>query len=112
MRKGQGFTRLIANRTDLISSVPHPEMASTSYCLANKGLEYLVYLSDTSTVSIDLENAPGKFTAEWFDTGTGKFFKDQRIKGSKKVIMNSPSGVKNAVLHLYLKTGVTGSKKK
>jgi hypothetical protein len=112
MRKGQGFTRLIANRTDLISLVPHAEMASTSYCLANKGLEYLVYLSDTSTVSIDLENAPGKFTAEWFDTGTGKFFKDQRIKGSKKVIMNSPSGVKNAVLHLYLKTGVTGSKKK
>ena len=112
MRKGQGFTLMIADRTDLISMVPHPELASTSYCLANKGLEYLVYLSDTSTVTIDLENAPGKFTAEWFDTGTGKFFQAQRIKGGKKVILNSPSGVKNTVLFFYLKAAGTSIKKK
>ena len=112
MRKGQGFTRMIANRADLISMVPHPEMASTSYCLANKGSEYLFYLPDTAIITIDLENAAGKFTAQWFDTGTGKFFKGQRIKGGKKVTMNSPTGVKNTVVHLYLKSGGTGIKKK
>ncbi len=60
---------------------------------------------------MDLENAPGKFTAEWFDTGTGKFFQTKRIKGGKKVTMNSPAGVKNSVLHLYLKAGKAGKKK-
>ncbi len=34
MRKGQGFSRMIAERSDLISMIPHPELASTSYCLA------------------------------------------------------------------------------
>jgi len=112
MRKGQGFTRTIADRTDLISMIPQPELSSTSYCLANKGSEYLVYLSDTATVTIDLENAPGKFMAEWFDTGTGKFLQTKKIKGGKKVTMISPTGIKNTVVHLYIKTGMAGKKGK
>ena len=110
MRKGQGFTRTIADRTDLISMVPQPELASTSYCLANSGSEYLVYLPDTAAVTIDLEKAPGRFTAEWFEAGTGIFLKTKQLKGGKKITLDSPSGIKNTVLHLSLKTGMAREK--
>ena len=99
---------MIAERADLISMLPQPELASTSYCLAKKGSEYLVYLADTITVTMDLENTPGKFSAQWFDTESGKFFQTKRVKGGKKITINSPAGLKNSVLHLSLKAGKTG----
>ena len=103
MRKGQGYTRMIADRVDLISMVPLPELASTAYCLANPGSEYLVYLPDTNSVTIDLESISGKFRVEWFDTGTGKFHGSKRVKGGIKVTLSSPFGVRNQVVHLYKK---------
>lgn len=104
MRKGQGFTRMIADPADLISMIPQPELASTTYCLANKGSEYLVYLADTAEVTIDLENAPGKFRVEWFNTSTGEFLKSRRIKGGSRLVMKAPSEVRDMVLYLVKKT--------
>ena len=44
IRVAMGDTRKYAERMDLASMAPYGELASTEYCLANPGVEYLVYL--------------------------------------------------------------------
>ena len=43
-RKAMGMTLAYANRVDLSSMRPRGDLASSAYCLANPGKEYLVYL--------------------------------------------------------------------
>ena len=100
MRKNSGYTRMIADRTDLLSMLPLPDLASSTFCLANRGSEYLVYLPDSSEVTVNLEDAPGSFLVEWFNTGTGKFNKSGRIEGGRKTVLKSPSGTMDIVLYL------------
>jgi len=45
-RRAMGITRRCAERMNLAASTPRPELASTGYCLANPGKEYLIYLPD------------------------------------------------------------------
>ena len=42
-RRAMGQTRRLVERMNLAAMTPHPELASTRYCLANPGKEYLVY---------------------------------------------------------------------
>jgi hypothetical protein len=48
VRKAMGQTRNVAARIDLARMVPHVELASSGYCLADPGIEYLVYLPTES----------------------------------------------------------------
>ena len=100
MRINLGYTRTVADRIDLLSMIPLPEIASTSYCLADRGSEYLVYLPDTSEATVDLEDTRGSFRVKWFNTDNGEFTRAGRIKGGRKVTLKSPSEVKNSVLYL------------
>ena len=43
-RRAMGDTRAFAQRVDLVRMQPHNDLASSGYCLANPGTEYLVYL--------------------------------------------------------------------
>jgi len=58
--------------------VPHTEIASSGYCLANEGEEYLVYLpadddgSAEKTVSVDLSAASAALAVEWFNPRTAE----------------------------------------
>lgn len=100
MRKGLGYTLKIANRVDLISMLPLPEIASSSYCLANRGSEYLVYLPDTGQVSVNLKDASGSYLVEWFDTNNGEYKKSGRIKGGTIVEFKSPYGPSGSIVYL------------
>jgi hypothetical protein len=44
VRRSMGYTRTYAQRINLAVMVPRGDLASTGYCLANPGEEYLVYL--------------------------------------------------------------------
>lgn len=44
-RKAMGDTLTYANRVDLVAMSPRPDLASSTYCLAAPGVEYLVYVS-------------------------------------------------------------------
>jgi hypothetical protein len=52
---------------NLAAALPHNDLASTGYCLADPGREYLVYLPEGGVVTVDLAAVPGKVTVEWFD---------------------------------------------
>lgn len=72
VRRAMGQVRRLAERLDLAALQPADALASTSYCLANPGKEYLVYLPGGGTVSIDLSQVQGELAVEWFSTGSGR----------------------------------------
>jgi len=70
IRRALGHTRRLAERVDLAAMMPAAGLASTTYCLANAGKEYLVYQPDAGKAfSLDLK--AGKYRCEWFDTRQG-----------------------------------------
>ena len=65
VRKAMGHTRLLAERMNLVAVTPRADLATSGYCLANAGKEYLVYLPNGGTVTVDLTVAEGKLAVEW-----------------------------------------------
>jgi len=70
LRWNMGYTRSYADRMDLGKVRPQNSLASTRYCLADPGMEYLVYQPNSSGFS--LEMAAGEYKYEWFNPATGK----------------------------------------
>ncbi|MFN3650883.1 MAG: DUF6298 domain-containing protein [Armatimonadota bacterium] len=70
-REAMGQTRRYAERVNLAAMAPLPDLASTGYCLADPGQEYLVYLPAGGAVIVDLSAAAGELTAEWLNPVEG-----------------------------------------
>lgn len=70
IRRALGDTRRFAERMDLATMTPRSELASTQYCLAHPGKEYLIYLPDGGEATIDLSAASGTLKVEWFNPRT------------------------------------------
>jgi hypothetical protein len=71
VRRAMGRTRRLAERVNLAAMTPRNDLASTKYCLANPGKEYLAYLPDGGEVTVDLSAATGALAVEWFNPRTG-----------------------------------------
>ena len=54
-RVGMGQVRLFSERVNLAELTPHDALASTSYCLAKPGLEYVVL--NRSSVAVTVSSA-------------------------------------------------------
>jgi hypothetical protein len=97
-----GDTLTFVNRINLVAIAPHNDLASTRYCLADPGREYLIYLpldhphwteswiasarffwrfkplvSELSmwfrrTVTVNLSHASGELAVEWFNPRTAQ----------------------------------------
>ncbi len=65
-RRAMGHTLDYARRLDLVHVTPRGDLASTSYCLANPGSEYLAYQPDGGSFTINLGGVAGTFMVEWF----------------------------------------------
>jgi hypothetical protein len=89
-RPAMGHTRAYAERIDLAAMTPRNDLASTTYCLANLGREYLVYLPDGGEVSIDLTAARGAIAVEWFNPRTGKTHVGDKVDGGAKRVFQAP----------------------
>lgn len=103
LRKSIGYTLMFAKRMDLLRMIPEPDLSSSTYCLATKGIEYLVYLPEGTKVIIDLEGVPGYFQVEWFNPNNGEFKESETIKGGGKLSLKSPFGTTDVSLYLISK---------
>ncbi len=103
LRKSMGYTRMFAQRMDLINMIPDPDLSSSKYCLANNGLEYLIYIPDSLQVTLNLEGVSGSFKVEWFDPCSGEFMESDSQKGGSKLSFKSPFDTHEVVLHLKAK---------
>jgi len=100
IRRSLGQTRRYAERMDLAAMTPHGELASSGYCLANPGTEYLVYLPEGKEASLDLSAAPGRFDVEWFDPESGKTTRADPLQGGATVRLAPPFRADHAVVYL------------
>ncbi|MEN8230007.1 MAG: DUF6298 domain-containing protein [Bacteroidota bacterium] len=103
IRKSLGYTLMFANRMNLISMKPEPDLASSTYCIADKGNEYLIYLPEGQQVVVNLENVAGSFKVEWFDPGKGEILESGSIDGGSKLTLTSPLDTSDVLLYLKAK---------
>jgi hypothetical protein len=98
-RWAMGHARRYAGRIDLAASRPAGELASTGYCLAKPGCEYLVYLPDGGEATVDLSGVEGKLAVQWTHPSTGKATSGDAVAGGVKRTLKAPFDG-DAVLYL------------
>ncbi len=107
VRKSLGYTRELALRMNLAKTAPHGELASSGYCLADPGNEYLVYLPAGGEVEVDLSAANAAMAAEWIDPSTGRSSSGNSVPGGGKHRFRSPLRG-DTVLYLHRARARTG----
>jgi hypothetical protein len=86
--KALGEIRRVAERVDLASMAPRGDLASSKFCLANPGKEYLVY-TPGGEVTLDLTGATGDFVVEWVQDGA---YERTLVRGGAKVALKPRFG--------------------
>jgi len=100
VRRAMGHSLALANRMNLAAMTPRNELASTKFCLASPGEEYLVYLPDGGKVTVDLSAAKTALSVEWFDPGSGKTKRAKAVRGGARRDFTAPFRG-DAVLYLH-----------
>jgi len=108
VRKSLGYTRLYADRMNLATMLPRPELASTKYCLADAGREYLVYNPDGGKDTFEVQLKLGSYSFEWFsptqgkviDTGTAKIDENPHVFRMPLKVVRPGSRQEDMVLYL------------
>jgi len=90
IRRQMGYTLRWARRIDLAAMTPKNQLSSTEYCLANPGKEYLIYLPDGGSMSVDLSAASGELSAAWFNPATGEDIDAGKVAGGGKSEFTAP----------------------
>lgn len=101
LRLNLGHTMRYAKKMDMATMTPRGDLASTQYCLANPGKEYIIYLPDGGNVVVDLSEITGQFAVEWFNPRTGAATGSEISAGGSKVDFTAPFEG-DAVLYLLL----------
>jgi hypothetical protein len=99
-REAMGQTRMFADRMNLAEMTPSREISNTGYCLANAGKEYLVFQSDKGEFTVNLSDAAGSFSVEWFNITNGATAPAKQVAGGAVRTFTTPFGGPAA---LYLK---------
>jgi hypothetical protein len=100
IRRQMGYTLYWANRVDLGEMRPQNHLASSRYCLANPGKEYLVYLPEGGKVDVELADSSAHVKVVWFNLSTGEEINSDRVNGSAKQELVAPFKG-HAILYLY-----------
>jgi hypothetical protein len=80
-RRAMGDTLALARRVDLAAMTPRPDLASSRFCLANPGSEYVVYVPGSARVTVDLSAVRGAVAVEWLDTRTRQTVSGETVRG-------------------------------
>jgi hypothetical protein len=90
-RVAMGQTRRFAEKINLAEMSPHDELASTRYCLAKPGSEYLVFQpGGRGEFTVNLSDAAGSFAVEWFDVNADKTLPGEAVEGGGRRIFRTP----------------------
>jgi hypothetical protein len=102
VRRAMGHARRLAVRVNLAAMTPHDELASTKYCLANPGADYIVYLPKGGAVTVDLTAASGPLAVEWITAVTGGVTSGGTVaSGSQREFKAPFTANEAAVLHVW-----------
>jgi hypothetical protein len=90
VRRTLGHARVLSERVDLGAMEPHRELASTEYCLAAPGAQYLAYLPDGGAATLDLSAAQGAMRVEWLEPDQGTVSAGETVMGGGPVTLTAP----------------------
>jgi hypothetical protein len=99
VRAALGHTRRFAERMNLVATAPHPELATTGYCLAHPGAEYLVF-QPKSGDAFSVELQAGAYRFEWFNANKGVDAGEGRLEAAGGSHEFKAPFDQNAVLYL------------
>src|SRR5262249_47724031 len=110
MRSNLGYARDFVLRMNLAMAVPHSELATTTYCLADPGYADLVFAPNGGNFSVTLTAAPGPLKIDWLNISTGALSAPISIPGGSTLQFSPPfSGSAAAFIHRPLgDTNATG----
>ncbi|HXG23165.1 MAG TPA: DUF6298 domain-containing protein, partial [Chthonomonadales bacterium] len=98
MRRALGETRRWAEKVNLAAMTPCDELASTGYCLADPGREYLIFQPGHGDFGVDL--VAGTYRCEWYSPSSGTVKKGMvKARGGDQAFTPPVSGE----IVLYLK---------
>jgi hypothetical protein len=99
VRRTMGYAVSLSRRADFGSMVPRGDLASSGYCLANPGMEYVVWVPAGTAVELDLRPDGGKMTTEWLDVASGEVQPGGKVQsGEKRKLVSIFKG--DSVVHL------------
>ncbi len=102
-RAGMGQTVRWARTVNLAAMQPSTTLASTTWCLAAPGREYLVYQPTSGAAfTVELADAAATYRADWFFPGTGQTEPATEVRGGATREFTAPRAG-SAVLHLHAK---------
>jgi hypothetical protein len=104
MRKNMGYALTYANKINLAAMIPRNDLASTTYCLADSGSEYLVY-QPKKDEAFSVELRPGSYRFEWFDPAKGAIAGNGSIDSSGGSQQFKAPFEAEAVLYLEMADG-------
>jgi hypothetical protein len=90
VRRNMGYARRLLERMDLNRCVPHGELCTSTYCLANPGSEYVCYVPAGGHEGLDLWDAPGTFAVEWLEPATGRPYEGGTLRGGRRQALRAP----------------------
>ena len=90
IRKNLGYARNYATRMNLAAAAPRGDLASSGYCLAVVGSEYLVFLPAGGSVSVNLAGVTGARTVEWLNPANGQAVLGPSVSGGGWVTLTAP----------------------
>jgi hypothetical protein len=68
IRRNLGQTVAFARRMDLVHAAPHDDLASTGFCLAKPGEQYVVYQPGNQSFEVSGLETGKAYHFEWYDT--------------------------------------------
>lgn len=99
VRRNLGYSLALANRMDLAAMTPRGDLATTGYCLAAPGKEYLVYQPASGAFDVTLEGPKDvAFAVEWLDPKTGKAVAGKPVSGGATTF--TPPFAGDAIVYL------------
>lgn len=111
LRRNLGYIRAYAQRVNLARMTPHPELASTRFCLADPDSargEYLAYIpgglrpsEHGLQLTVDLRATPRRLAVEWFSPRFERVVVRDSIHGGATRTLRAPFLVGDAVLYLH-----------
>lgn len=92
IRRNMGYARSFAMRMNLAAALPRGDLASSGYCLAVAGSEYLVFLPNGGSVNVNLAGVSGSRTVEWLNPANGQTVVGATVNGGGYVTIRAPFG--------------------
>jgi hypothetical protein len=99
IRRAMGDAARYSARVNLARMAPRGDLASTGYCLADPGREYLALQPEAGALEVTLPDEKGSYAVEWVDVATGRQLSGAaRVESGKTRFVPPVEGP--AVLHL------------